>query len=191
MKKTYLVLVLTLASFVTAFSQFLPQGAIIGSGSFSFSSTKIKDTEIKTSYFSISPSAAYLVADDLAVGVGLGIGSETVKNSDTDFKQTSSTTTFGPFVRYYIADGLFGQGGINFGSSKSKSESGGSEFESKDSLFGWNLGLGYAVRVTDTVLFEPMLAYGSVKSKDSDSDVESTESGLLLSAGFTIIFGGN
>lgn len=93
---------------------------------------------------------------------------------------------FGPVVRYYMDNGLFAHGQFAFGSAKNKSESGGTSFESKFSTSELKIGVGYAVRITDTVLFEPVVGFLSEGSKDKSSSVKSTENGLFLMGGFTV-----
>lgn len=184
--KKILLSVMLIGIFVNAHAQFIEQGSIIANGTFSFYSTKYKESNDKYSSFSIMPWAGFLVMDNLAVG-GMIEFSNSVQKSDSDNKITNSSFIIGPVIRYYLDNGLFFQGDLGLGSDKNKFEFGGSSSsESTYNITQFRLGVGYAIRITETVFFDPVISYKSRKMKDKDSDNEDTESGLCLMASFTI-----
>lgn len=185
MKKLLIVLLISVAS--SAWAQFLPAGSIIGTGSFSFMTEGTKDSDDKGSSFSINPAAGYLVMDNLVVGANILFSSSTSKNEEIDFSAKSNSITFGPLVRYYLEPGVFFHGLYNFGSSKSTLDYSYGEFEDKSGLSQFQIGVGYAARITDTVLFEPMIGYYSDTTKDKEADTKSTTGGLFVAGSFTII----
>lgn len=184
MKKLILLFVFATGMAMTGYSQFIKKGTIIGGGSFEFRSHKDGDTDVKTSTFSLAPWGGYLVVDNFVAGAVLSVSTQSFKGGTT--KQTFTDIQIGPVARYYMDNGLFAHGQFTFGSGKSKTESGGSSFENKRSVSELKLGLGYAVRISDTVLFEPIAGFLSQGSKDKTSNVKSTETGFFLMGGFTI-----
>lgn len=187
MKKILITLLISGFSF-SAFSQFIKQGSIIGGGSFDFSTEKVKDSDAKGSSFSLIPWAGYLVMDNLVVGANLEVGNSTFESGPpSDFTTKDNSFLFGPLVRYYLDQGLFVHGQYNFGSSKSTTEFTGSSTTNKYGLSQYRLGVGYAARITDTVLFEPVLGYYSRTDKDKSDDSKSTVGGFFIMGGFTII----
>ncbi len=184
MKKIVVLIAFVSGLAVTGYSQFIKRGTIIGGGAFEFRSHKDGDTDNKQSSFGLTPWGGYLVADNIVVGALLSVSTQ-------KFENTSGTTTFsdlmfGPVARYYMDNGLFAHGQFAFGSGKTKQEFTGSTSEFKQSTSELKIGVGYAARITDTVLFEPIAGFLSEGSKDKTSNVKSTESGFFLMAGFTI-----
>jgi outer membrane protein len=181
MKKIFLVLVICgLAT--TGFSQFLKKGSIIGGGSFQFQTIKYKDSDSKGHYLSISPWAGYMVIDNLAIGTGLEFQNSGSKNTISNSKSTSNGIFLTPFVRYYLDQGIFFMGQYGFGSSKSKNEINGNVATNKNNSSLYRLGVGYAARVTPTVLFEPTIGYYGASNGNNNKS-----GGLFISGGFTII----
>ncbi len=91
---------------------------------------------------SIGISFSYYLANDL----GLGLNALSFVFGD-DY----SSSTFGPYARYYFASSSFyGQAGITFTSVKVGDES--------DSVTGLNLGAGYSFFIHDDIAIEPSLA---------------------------------
>jgi len=186
MKKIIVPIVFIIGMATTGYSQFIKQGTVLGSGSFEFKSHKDGDSDIKNSTFSLMPWAGYLVVDNFVAGAILGISTQKTKGGSTT--ATFTDIQVGPMARYYMDNGLFGHGQFTFGSGKSKFESGGTSTENKSSLSEVRLGIGYAARISDTVLFEPIAGFLSESQKDKSSNVKSTENGFFLMAGFTIFF---
>jgi hypothetical protein len=89
-------------------------------------------------------------------------------------------------VRYYITDvGLFGTGYVGFGSAKSETY----DSEYKESIFEWRAGLGYSVKLSESVLLDPIISYGSATYKDKDSDIKYISAGhIMFQVGLTVFF---
>lgn len=169
---------------VSTYSQFLTKGSIIANGSFSFYSTKFKESKDKYSGFEIVPWGGYLVADNLAIGAMIEFEQDVVKNDDIDYKETGTGFLFGPVVRYYLNNGFFAHGDLGIGKKKSETESGSSSFESEYDLTQFRIGIGYAIRITDTVFFDPIIGFKSSKEKYDVGD--DTETGIFGMGSFTI-----
>ena len=128
MKKIILSLTALLSiAFVNAQSKSegFSKGSIYVSGGFGFNSTNDKDTELKSSSYKFSPSAAYFVTSNLAVGAKLnfGGGSKDVQVNDTTTATTkNSTTGFGVFGRYYFTPAskfsVYANLGVDYNSTK-------------------------------------------------------------------------
>jgi hypothetical protein len=85
--------------------------------------------------------------DDLSIGVA-STSHRTKKYEESDDEESQSMFTIGTVVRYYIAEGLFGQGYFGFGTAKEKYDDGsGDANESKYSVSEWRLGVGYSVKL--------------------------------------------
>ena len=172
---------------------FIPKGALIGGGAFSFSSQGEKfesgssTTEHTLTSLGFTPQATYFVMDNLGIGAALSVSSDKEKDKDSDGMNSFTQIAFGPVVRYYFAEGPFAQAMFGFGSQKSKFESGSVTGESTSSLTMWEAGAGYSVRISDTILLDPMVGYGSTNAKNKDSDATLKQSGLFIRLGFTLI----
>ena len=124
-------------------------------GSAGFQSFKFKDADESTTIIDLSPNLGYFIADDLAIGLGLNLTSVSPGGGEsfTDFG-------LGPFVRFYFADAIFAQAGVNLGL-------GDSEFTE------FQVGVGYSWFIDNSVAIEPMLFYNS-HSEDGDTFDAST-----------------
>jgi outer membrane protein len=91
-------------------------------GGISFSSTKYQaNDDAKTSSFSFTPQFGYFVADNFAVGLGLGLSTDKQDNGVNE--QKISSWSVQPFARYYMFTSsdkfaFFGQAVIGFGGGK-------------------------------------------------------------------------
>ncbi len=98
-----------------AFSQTVSQGAWMAGGSAGFSSSKQEGAGVALTNIEFAPDVGYFIIDDLGLGINV-IYSRSSQN-------TSSFTAFGvgPWVRYYVLENAFAQGGYRYGTSKIKS----------------------------------------------------------------------
>lgn len=185
--KKIIIFVLFVGLSLEGFSQFIKKGTIIGGGAFEFRTAKVKDSDSKGSSFSLMPWAGYLIMDNLAVGGLMNFSSSSSESgAPSNLKSKDSDFTIGPVVRYYLDQGVFVHGQAGFGSSKSVFEVGNSKTTTKFGETKFRLGVGYAIRITDTVLFEPVIGYYSETSKNKSNDNKSTTGGLFMMGGFTI-----
>ncbi|GAB1445575.1 hypothetical protein MASR2M41_12860 [Flammeovirgaceae bacterium] len=180
MKKIIALLVFVAGTATSGYSQFIKQGTVIGGGFFEFQSKKNSDYDFKTSTVSLMPWAGYMVIDNVAVGALLNVSTQTSKSGG--YKSTDTNILFGPVARYYLSNGLFAHGQFGIGSQKSKDD----DSEDKYGASELRIGVGYAARITDTILFEPIVGYLSSSIKNKDTDIKSTDNGFFLMAGFTI-----
>ncbi|WP_312137466.1 outer membrane beta-barrel protein [Sphingobacterium sp.] len=99
MKK--LLLTLTAVTAITFASQAQTEkGKIILGGQVGFAGESIKDTDVKTTGFSIIPQVGYFVADNIAIGTGVGYSwnkAEETKDND----QTVGKFVVSPYGRMY------------------------------------------------------------------------------------------
>ena len=140
MKKLILSAVAVFAfGFVNAQEGGFGQGDIFVTGGVGFGSSKTGDA--KSSSFNFSPKAGYFVNENIAVGLGLNIGSTTVDNGAEVKTNSFEGEVFG---RYYFTPAsqfsLFGQLGAQFGSNKMEVE--GVPGDSTSKTFGVNAGVG-------------------------------------------------
>ena len=133
----------------------------------------------------ISPKAAYFVIDQLALGVETFFGYSDREFTNSAGEKTSGNSTgisVGPFARYYLANGLFGEASVGIGTNRSKSEGNVSNSDS----FRYQFGVGYAIFLGSQVSVEPIVSYRHSKNTNDRSSVTNTNNGFSLGAGFTI-----
>lgn len=160
-----------------------------GSVFFSINNSKSEqdgfNTESKTFGFGISPKAAYFIVDRLALGLETSFNYTDNEFTNTDGDKSSSNSTaisVGPFFRYYLMNGVFGQASLGFGTSNSESNG----FENKSDFFRYQLGVGYAIFLNQHISLEPIISYQYSKNTNDQSTFETTNNGFTLGAGFTI-----
>ncbi len=176
MKKVFLIAALSAISFA-GFSQ-TSKGTWLVGGTAGFTSSKYGDA--KLSKIDFSPSAGYFVMNNLAVGLEVQVGSEKSNSGVAGAADyTTSSTFFGPNVRYYFTSlgknaKLFGSGAFAFGNSKDGSD--------KVNATAWGLSAGPAFFLNKNVALEVTVGYSSAKVKD---DTNSTNS-FGIQAGFQI-----
>jgi outer membrane protein len=168
------------------------KGHFIVDGSVYFSTNNTKSEQdgfnaTKSNSFSlgISPKVAYFVADRLALGLETSFGyadNEFTNSNGTKFSGNSTSITVGPFIRYYLVNGLFGQASLGFGKSNSENDG----FENESDFFRYQLGIGYAIFLNEHISLEPTISYQHSKNKSDQSTFETTNNGFTLGAGFTI-----
>ncbi len=193
MKKTFLLISMLLLTASFCFGQFAEKGSMLFNGSLSAYAGKQKlknsgtTSETKISSFSLSPTFQYFVIDNLAVGGMLRYSSQTSKSGD--FKSIDSQLTIGPVARYYFYDAFFAQGYLGFGNNVDKSKSGGSTFKTTDKVIETVIAAGYSIRITETVLLDPMIGYWfkSINIDDSDGDYKQNTGQICIQIGFSIL----
>ena len=193
MKKVLMSLAFT--TLVWAASAQWDAGKILATGGINFSTTTPK-TEIKsgdnttttdgmkTTDFGIDLAAGYFIADNIAIGLGIGLDNSTSTVTDDDIEYTYADNIFSvsPFARYYIPYtdqfSFFGQFtvGLGFGSSKDEAKSGSSTTTDESSLNMMMIGLspGFSFMMTERVALEMrygFLGYTSFTMKtDGEND---------------------
>jgi hypothetical protein len=125
------IILLSSLSVFTAQAQFMNKGALGIGGSASI--------DVDPFVLQLSPNAAYYIIDNLGVG---GEVSLTAADGYTSFG-------IGPFVRYYLNMGVFGQAGLQYINSGDYGSS---------TRFGF--GAGYSLFLNDAVAIEPIASVG-------------------------------
>lgn len=155
MKKLLLLTAIILIVTSVSFAQTQKGNWLVG-GSAEFSSQKTGD--FSTTTFSFQPAAGYFVANDVAVGAGLGFASSKDEGDDA-----VTAFSFAPFVRYYFAPlgpgaKLFVNGSFGVGSVK---------YVDSESFTQWDISAGPAIFLNPHTALEIALGYGSMKIKDA------------------------
>lgn len=147
-------------------------------GGLTYASESNPDTDTNASQLTFAPDAGYFVADQLAVGLGLLIGSSKSETTGTDTK----TSYFGiePFARYYILTSnssfaFYGQASLSFISSK---EDPGIGNDVKGSLIDFSISPGFTYFFNEHWALElgfRGIGYTSEDpNKDNDNDKTNT-----------------
>jgi hypothetical protein len=161
-------------------------GRLIAGGSFLFltESAKEKDNNsttkvLGTNNFSIQPMVGLFIADNLAVGGGIGYSlissSRPHMGSDSDQINSSSMINNAPFARYYLNTGTMGAFaeaslGLGFGGSKTKV---GNNTVDGPSTTTFRIGFapGIYYYVTDNIALDAKLGFlGYSRSQEKSSD---------------------
>jgi outer membrane protein len=168
------------------------KGNFIVDGSVNFSTNNSKSeqdgfnsSENNWYNIGINPKAAYFIADRLALGLEASFGYSNNEFTDSNGNKSSGNSTsitVGPLLRYYLVNGIFGQASLGFGTNKGESDG----FENKNDFFSYQIGLGYAIFLNEHISIEPIISYNHHKSTNNQFNFETTNSGFMLGAGFSI-----
>lgn len=169
MKKVLLVLMMV-GSYAVTQAQTTAGSMMIGGGfSLSSNTTETTGDDLKSSSFSLVPTFGYFLKDNVAIGVDLGLYTDTYTNDD---KETS--IGFAPYARFYkflVEDKLaiYGQGGIGFASGKYDPDGGN---ESNSGSFGVYVRPGFSYFFNQKWALDFQLAGISYTSYDPDKDAD-------------------
>lgn len=193
--KNFTFLAIALLASVGAYAQF-NQGRMLVGGSAEFSTSTDKDKSGSTTVtngtftsLSIAPSFGYFVIDNLAVGASLSLSLSkwnSKRSNGTDYNATA--IQFQPFARYYLPIGLFFQGKVGLGTTKTKYDDDNID-ESKNNTTSLALSAGYPIFLSDNVALEPEIGFRAGRSKDPDSGSKDLHSGIFMRIGFQIYLG--
>lgn len=145
------ILMMTVVWSQQTIAQSVYSGTWMIGGSAQFSSTKIKNSDGATTSLDLSPNLGLFVIDDLAVGLGISFMSTSAGGN------TNSSFGLGPFVRYYITDPVFVQGGVDLGLDD-------------ESATTFGLSIGYSWFIDNTLAIEPSLFFSSVNYEGENAD---------------------
>ena len=148
MKITFtLVAILYMSQVLT--SQTVGKGGWMLGGSAGFSSLKFKNADNSTSTIAIQPTVGYFFADDFAIGLGVSF-------VNTRFNGNSnSSTSVGPFARYYVTNPIFIQVGVDLGLDKGAGTL-------------MKVSVGYSWFLNNDVAIEPALFF-HINNNDGDA----------------------
>lgn len=185
----WLVLSLSIVWEVKAQQDRFLVGGVVG---YDFSNNKPESsTSTKASSLSATPFVGYSATERLMVGLAYEFYRESTEYRAVNlgyFKRRDHLIA--PFVRYYINSSFFFHGQFNYGFSRSEQKStfDGDIFKSRTSVWGIGLGIGYDIRLTDAVQLEPLIRYRWNKSTNEVSNVESTQTGVVVNLGLVYRF---
>ncbi|MDR9400470.1 MAG: autotransporter outer membrane beta-barrel domain-containing protein [Psychroflexus sp.] len=180
------------------------KGQFLVNGGLTFNASKIDSPEsaiedISRFNFSISPRAGYFVIDRLAIGLEASFffsrqkteyidGPPQFGNLNGNEDQINTTTSYsaGPFVRYYLKNGIFAEAGVAFAKQNSEVDNYLGPLELESEFFSYEVGAGYAIFFNNSVSLEPFLSYQFERQTQNEN--ETTISGLNLGVGFTYYF---
>lgn len=148
MKKLFTMLTVVAISTTLSFAQ---QGSVaIGVGS--------NLADVSWQNYSLTPTVGYFISDNMMVGMGFAMGSEsdTYDSFDASGNEITIDTkvsgmSLSPFFRYYINDALFGKFGMTIASMSDAD----GDNEMSTSTFGLAFGVGYSLMWNEKVCIEP------------------------------------
>lgn len=124
------------------------QGELIVGGELGFTSASTDGEDGSFNTIMISPSAAYFIIDNLAGGLALNF----INSKDSEADDGSSVFGIGPFVRYYLDVGVFGELAFDYVSQT---------ILDNDAVTGswFTPRIGYAAFLNNHVAVEPSVYY--------------------------------
>jgi len=179
MKKN-LILIALVGISLSVVAQVPKRGAILAGGDISFNANKVSDKDAITGFstesniigFAMGPKIGYTLMEGLIVGGILQFSASSTKANAGGLKITNSSLAAGPFARYYLPMGIFGEASFVAGVQTSKTTSGGvSSPKNKNNLSDLFIGAGYAYFLTPSVSVEPLIGFGYDRIKFDNNDV--------------------
>lgn len=150
MRNCILLFILAMGLSTTLSAQ-LQQGTILAAGSISFTSeSNSENDDYSETNFSLMPRAGYFITDNIAAGASILFSSSSFES--TGVESDVSAFGFGPFLRYYLESGLYGEVAFDYVSTT---------FNDNDAVTGtWiTPRVGYAAFLNDHVSVEPSIFY--------------------------------
>lgn len=172
MKNLFLTLTAVTALSLAANAQ-TEKGKFIVGGQVSFETSKTKDIDNKATGFSINPTVGYFVADNWAVGTGIGYGWSKQENGTAPTLKTDAFKV-APFVRNYVGEGqfkFFSQLSVPMAWGKKTSELATGDEKVKTQNIGVEIAPGFAFFPTNKIGIELKvrgLYYENDKNKTTD-----------------------
>src|SRR5690606_33126714 len=115
-----------------------------------------------------------------------GLSSSTEKYDDNN-KDIQNTLLVSPFARYYTPVGLFGEASVGLGNVNIIEQYEGEKDEYKTGVFGWSVGVGYAIFLNEHVSLEPSFSYNNIIGTSDEDSKFKTKTGLfMIQVGFNI-----
>ncbi len=152
----------------------------------------------KFTAFTLTPSAAYFVADNLAVGLDATVAAVGVKFDqidEYDVDMNANTFSIMPTVRYYFYNEgniiPYVSGGFGLATAKVNVDLEGENMSEKMNGYAWKLKGGIAWLLNKNVAVDLGLGYGQnvYNTNVENYDVDFSTGNLGVNAGFTIFLG--
>lgn len=136
---------------------------------------QIEGRGIRSSQFNIAPAIGYFLADNFAMGIGLGYTSSITRepesildpNSEID-RQEDSDLLFGPFARYYLSLGddkaFFLEANFGVGSSSNTIRIDGVNQNNSTDILALGIGPGFTIFSSDGIGIEALVKYNWARS---------------------------
>ncbi|WP_026464111.1 hypothetical protein [Adhaeribacter aquaticus] len=106
----------------------------------------------------LDTKVGYFAMEDVAFGLNANLRHSWNKQKNENDPNVETTLLFGPFVRAYLNNGIFGEVGLGMGLDNIKQGS------QKD-LFSADLGVGYSYFITKKIALEPMIVFNYYKQR--------------------------
>ncbi len=189
MKKSFLLVIIVLNSLIALAQGNINKGdwMVGGDAGFYKSSNTLfaGANDSKSNRFSVSPNVGYFFIKQLAGGVRASYEHVTDKITSTPNEYKTTTTSIGPFLRYYFLPSTnktnaFIEGALGFGTQKSINFQGSS---GKTDISSYDIKGGIAYFILPSAALEAKLGYRSEKYKiGTTTDIKN----LLFDLGFQI-----
>jgi hypothetical protein len=141
----------------------------------------------------LKPAAGYFITNWLVAGLGFEYYYDDIKYDDYFYYTTKETGfSIDPFIRLYAPFGLFLHTEFDYGLAKSKYEgesiAGPTGFISTNfaadlDLIGYSIGLGYTIKIKESIGIETSVRYLNGRFDDKDDKYDFNRKGILLNIG--------
>lgn len=142
--------------------------------------------EIKNFAFALTPKAGYFIMDNLAAGLVItaefGQMGDTALFDDSPVERTNFSVSAGPFVRYYLQSGFFGEASVGFGTSNVTFNY---TSDNQSPIFQYGIGIGYALFINDRFSLEPLAQYNYLSISNQNVDFNLITTGIFVGIGFS------
>ncbi|HSI90288.1 MAG TPA: hypothetical protein VK927_04185 [Adhaeribacter sp.] len=118
--------------------------------------------------FRLNTKTGYFFLPDFVVGVNIALEHTSINVDSTFFGERQTYLLAGPFVRYYLDNGIFGELNVNAGLNAIKD---GDKTDIKSAA----VGIGYAYFFNEKVAIEPMISFHYVQNRIDNADRDFTD----------------
>jgi hypothetical protein len=126
----------------------------------------------------LATKTGYFFLPDLAVGINAAVEHTSINIDSTRFGSKNTYLLAGPFVRYYLNNGIFGELNVNAGVNAVKNGN-------KTNIKSAAIGIGYAYFLNESIAIEPLLSFTYVDGRvdNPDYNTKDTQFGPVLNIG--------
>jgi len=164
----------------------IKDGSIMVGGNLGASYQKFTRENIKTSRketgdlieVRFATKTAYFFLPDFAVGLNAAVEHTSLNIDSTRFGSKNTYLLAGPFVRYYLNNGIFGELNVNAGINTVKD---GNKTDIKSAA----IGVGYAYFLNERIAIEPLLSFTYVQGRvdNQSTNTKDVQLGPVLNIG--------
>lgn len=152
----------------------------------SASNNSLQGDEISSFSFALTPKIGYFFTDKLALGAVVitefGQTGDEALFDNSPVERTNTSISIGPFARYYLDSGFFGEASFGFGSTNLGTND---TTGNQSPIFQYSLGIGYAFFINKSISIEPLAQYNYINVSNRNVDFNLITTGIFVGVGFS------